>query len=587
MDKPESEEEEDHWKDASPVTPTCSPTKHPPKPAQADKPAKTVEVEVHDFQPTSPLEGKDVLIIDSSATPPSKKMAMKYNQELTTGVEKVAPKVKLKKDPVIEVGESSQKVPETTSQPSTSSEKRTDSDKRRTLRRMDSEERMSVSKEPVTKGDMSEKGAKKKILKKKEHDRRSSRRKIDEEEEPFEESSRMDMDDSRRRKDMEDAPIRSREERKSLREQECIERVTEFLTKHSVLTYSDMAMGMEQDLDIQQPHDVKEQRVTRPSSLVEPQELALQIVSTEEPVARTKREPVKRSEELVKTPSSVESEKYVPAAVKMTVVTPDKPPDVSEEVKTSVTSPEIEVPATKRRSSMRKRPGAFSRESSRESLLDDTKKEVRIQENVEEIFFEDTSEQISGVLPEVQLVKARIITAEEAAANRVEEPMKIEIHSPPEVLLVSDSVRVKTGRVPSPETVDMSQLHLVSLAKSTSENSLVATSDRIGERNKISERNLKAEILLDLSKVSDMGDDEESIDGEKKEKRLTRTGSEGSKRPGSKVRSKERSEFKIGSLAQPDEPELTILTENVERRRNIDDDRDSLVDYGVEKVIRR
>lgn len=78
MDKPngigseeEEEEEEDHWKDASPITPTCSPTKHPPKAIETR--TKTVEVEVHDFQPTSPLEGKDVIIIDSSAPRPARR----------------------------------------------------------------------------------------------------------------------------------------------------------------------------------------------------------------------------------------------------------------------------------------------------------------------------------------------------------------------------------------------------------------------------------------------------------------------------------------------------------------------------------
>ena len=130
MDKPngieseeeEEEEEEDHWKDASPITPTCSPTKHPSKTIEAR--TKTVEVEVHDFQPTSPLEGKDVIIIDSGATPPSKKMAMKRE---STGVEKVAPKVKLKREQVVEVTDdhlrSQRKVPGIVAGPSTQVEK--------------------------------------------------------------------------------------------------------------------------------------------------------------------------------------------------------------------------------------------------------------------------------------------------------------------------------------------------------------------------------------------------------------------------------------------------------------------------------
>lgn len=583
MDKPESEEEEDHWKDASPITPTCSPTKHPPKPGQLDKPLKTIEVDVHDFKPTSPLDEKDVIIIDSSATPLSKKLAIKYNQEITTGVEKATPKVKLKREPVIELEEPCQKVPESAAQPSTSTERRADAERRRTLRRMDSQERLSTSRDALSKTDVAERGAKKKVFKRKEQDRRSSRRKIDEVEEPVSEVSRTEIDEPRRRKDTEGAVIRSREERKSLREQECIERVTEFLTKHSVLTYSEVIPVSEPETDVQAPGDYREQRITRPSSIIEAQEVQPET-SKDELLIRTKS--IRRPEEQVKTPSSIESEKQFSASIKVTVATPEKPAAGVEEIKPSVTSPEAEVPATKRRSSMRKKPRAFSRESSRESLLDDTKKEVRIQENVEEIFFEDTSEQIDGILPEVQLVKARIITAEEAAANRVDEAMKIEIHSPPEVAVVSDSVRVRTGRVPSPETVNMSHLQLISLAKSTSENALAESS----EENKISERNIKTEILLDLSKVSEVGDEEEMVDGEKRDRRLNRTRSEGSKRPGFKVtKMKERDGFMIGTLAQPDQPELTILLEHaaIERRRNVDDDRDSLVDFGVEKIIRR
>lgn len=590
MDKPngieseeEEEEEEDHWKDASPITPTCSPTKHPSKTIEAR--TKTVEVEVHDFQPTSPLEGKDVIIIDSGATPPSKKMAMKRE---STGVEKVAPKVKLKREQVVEVTDdhlrSQRKVPGIVAGPSTQVEK--------------PREKKRVS----TSDSLPDRGAKKKTLSR-EQDRRSSRRKIEEVDESLvtdivSRGGELDKVSRRKKGDGEETTImRSREERKSLREQECIERVTEFLTKHSVLTYPELALTGDQEEEEEEratkpPPDGDEQRVVSrcPSNLQEIQE-ATESSREEPPLARTRS--VKRSEDgTARTLPSPSTERAVSTRTvgKEIAVTPGKPPESREEVvKTTIQRTEADVPATKRRSSMRKRPGTFSRESSRESLLDDTKKEVRIQENVEEFFFEDTSEQMTGIVPEVQLVKARIITAEEAAANRIEEAMRIEVHSPPEVAVVNaDSVRVKSGRVPSPETVDMSQLQLISLAKSTSENTLI---DTVGdaEENKVSERNIKAEILLDLSKVTDVGGEgEESVDGEKKERRLSRTGSEGSKRSGLKGqgRLRERDGFKIGSLAQPDEPELTILLEN-ERRRNVDDDRDSLVDFGVEKVIRR
>lgn len=604
MDKPngieseEEEEEEDHWKDASPITPTCSPTKHPPKTIETR--TKTVEVEVHDFQPTSPLEGKDVIIIDSSAIPPSKKMAMK-RESTATGVEKVAPKVKLKKEQVVEEDDPRSRKGIVVG-PSTHVEKHGE------------KKRVSTMREAPTSDSLPDRGAKKKALNRnKEQDRRSSRRKIEEVDESLvtdivSRGGELDEGSRKKRGNTEEVTIiRSREERKSLREQECIERVTEFLTKHSVLTYPELALtGEQEEKEEAKPSgsDAIEQRVVARSNLVEIQETpiraATESTSREEPPL-TRTRSVRRIEEgSAKTlPSpSTETEKPVSTRTvgKEVAVTPGKPPETREEVvKTSFPIQrasclaETDVPATKRRSSMRKRPGTFSRESSRESLLDETKKEVRIQENVEEFFFEDNSEQMTGIVPEVQLVKARIITAEEAAANRIEEAMRIEVHSPPEVAVVNtDSVKVKSGRVPSPETVDMSQLQLISLAKSTSENTLI---DTVGdtEENKVSERNIKAEILLDLSKAMDVGDEgEESVDGEKKDRRLSRTGSEGSKRSGLKGqgRLRERDGFKIGSLAQPDEPELTILLEN-ERRRNVDDDRDSLVDFGVEKVIKR
>jgi len=78
-------------------------------------------------------------------------------------------------------------------------------------------------------------------------------------------------------------------------------------------------------------------------------------------------------------------------------------------------------------------------------------------------------------------------------------------------------------------------------------------------------RNLRPEILWDLSKVSDNGEKIEQM-GENgrdiKERRLSRTGSEGSKRL-AKDQKQEQFPFKIGSLAQPDRPELMILHEGL------------------------
>lgn len=576
MDKPESEEDEDHWKDASPLTPICSPAKHALRPAQEDR-SKRMEADVQDFYPASSESlDKDVIIIDSSIALDIK-VAARYSQDTSTGIEKVAPKVKLKRERVVESEESVEQVPEAQSAAS----KRADLEKK-TLRRLSSVDRISLS-ESSSK-DL-ERGAKKKVLKKR--DSEEGGKKVEGEEIMVDVSRRglkSESEEPKRKKD----GCMSREHRKSLKEQECIERVTEFLTKHSALNYlPPVEPPMDQAVPVfREP----EPPVTRPSSLNElelarPGEKSVEAeVKGEKKIEEMKLEEKKieekkieekdtqRSEatstpgESTKTLSTVESEKLAL----------DRPAGSTEETKATA-APETEA-VPKRRSSLRKK--TFSRESSRESLLDEAKKEVRIQENVEEIFFEDASEQISGLLPEVQLVTARIITAEEAAANRIEEPpARVEVHSPPEVIVVSDTIRVRSCRVPSPETVDTSHLQSISLAKSTSENTLVETTAE--EENKVSQRNLKAEILLDLSKVSDVGEEVKTVEAQRKkrEKILTRTGSEGSKRGGLRGQSrvKGREGLRFGSLAVPDEPELTILLENVasERRRSLGEDREA------------
>lgn len=173
---------------------------------------------------------------------------------------------------------------------------------------------------------------------------------------------------------------------------------------------------------------------------------------------------------------------------------------------------------------------------------------------------------MTDLLPEVQLVTARIISAEEASAIRFEEAItRIEVHSPPEVAVVSETFKPKIlTRAPSPEAVDISSLQLPALAKSTSESTLVE--DKLAadeDKKKVSLRNIRPEILLDLSKVSDNGEEiHEAVEVGKDlmERRLSRTGSEGSKRL-PKPQVQEQFPFKIGSIAQPDKPELTILHE--------------------------
>lgn len=172
----------------------------------------------------------------------------------------------------------------------------------------------------------------------------------------------------------------------------------------------------------------------------------------------------------------------------------------------------------------------------------------------------------------MQLVTARIITAEEASASastlRFEEATtRIKIHSPPEQVVVSETVKARLMRAPSPEVVDVGSLQLPALAKSTSETTLTEEKLEVAE-DKVSVRNLKPEILLDLSKMSDSEQMEEmeetAEDGREvvRERRLSRTGSEGSKRL-TRGQKQEEFPFKIGSLAQPDRPELTVLHDSL------------------------
>lgn len=135
--------------------------------------------------------------------------------------------------------------------------------------------------------------------------------------------------------------------------------------------------------------------------------------------------------------------------------------------------------------------------------------------------------------------------------------------------VIPETVKTKLMRAPSPEGVDVSSLQLPALAKSTSESTLAEGRPSSDEDRKVSVRNLKPEILWDLSKVSDNGDriEETGEDGrDLKERRLSRTGSEGSKRL-TKDQKQEQFPFKIGSLAQPDRPELTILPESLTERK--------------------
>jgi len=420
----EEEEEEDHWKDASPITPICSPARRPPKFHHRDKRSPTIYVDVdndveiiHEFYPTTSktmLEETSIvsyggtIIVETTRIP-------RHTKDAAARMEKVTPKVKLKKQSSLDV----ERVPPVREEPSSpkvveeavevtakTSPHEADKERAKSLKRhssAESEGRTSTSRETLEKSDTSsEKGAKKKVFAEKEdgkrRSKRSGKRSVKTERRAEEDSSRRkrgaEDEESSRRKD-DETYRRSREERKSLKEQECIERVTEFLTRHSVSTYPEMSVGLETT----EPSEiVDEQRGKRPSISKEG-ETAGPSMTPASSIASTKRK------ESLKSVPEVEETKDLPGESSKVAAkdvgkpsegkkrptlerTPAAVSDVQQSEATAVREP------PKRPSSLRKRRDSFSRESSRESLLEE-KKGVRIQEDVQEIFFEDTSEQVS------------------------------------------------------------------------------------------------------------------------------------------------------------------------------------------------
>lgn len=401
--KPEvDEDEEDDWKDASPVTPICSPAR--PRPSRLrhrDKrsPTRYVDVDndveiIHEFYPTTSktmLEETSIvsyggtIIVETTRIP-------RHTKDVTTRTEKTGPKVKLKKQPSVEMD----RVPSVQEEPSSSAEevskvtvatRETEEERRKSFKHhssAESEGRTSTSRETLEKSDTSsEKGAKKKVFAQKEVD--TSRRKPE------------SLGDEEFRRKAEDSYRRSREERKSLKEQECIERVTEFLTRHGILTvptYPETSLEAAESLVPKRYEDARsEKQVGRPSA-----------VSKEEETPSVDALAAKRRESLKKVPEAVDEAEDSLRELKVSA----KDARGSSESKkqrpilerTSAAVSDVQQPDTaiqqpaKRPSSLRKRRDSFSRESSRESLLEE-KKEVRIQEDVQEIFFEDTSEQVS------------------------------------------------------------------------------------------------------------------------------------------------------------------------------------------------
>jgi len=327
-------------------------------------------------------------------------------------MEKVAPKVKLKKQSSLELD----RVPPVQEEPSSSAEeasritmtmrsvRETDQERRKSLKRhssAESEGRTSTSRETLEKSDTSsEKGAKKKVFVEKgdskKRSKKSGKKSIKTEQKMEEDSSRRKHEGEDLTKKDEETYRRSREERKSLKEQECIERVTEFLTRHSIPSYSDVNVGLE-TAELSVPKVVDEQRVKRPSAISKEEETVSLSTTIETSIVSTKRkESLKSVSEMEETKDSVRDSKLA-KDIKRLSKDKKQRPTLERIAVSEIRQPESAVQQpTKRPSSLRKRRDSFSRESSRESLLEE-KKGVRIQEDVQEIFFDDTSDQVSGL----------------------------------------------------------------------------------------------------------------------------------------------------------------------------------------------
>lgn len=424
IDEDEEEEDEDQWKDASPVTPIISPARRPAKLYHRDKrsPTRYVDVDndveiIHEFYPTTSKTMREetsivsyggTIIVETTRIP-------RHTKEVPTRMEKVAPKVKLKKQSSVELD----RVPPVQEEPSSSAEetsrvtttvrsvKEADQERRKSLKRhssAESEGRTSTSRETLEKSDTSsEKGAKKKVFAEKtdgkKRSRKSGKKSVKTERKVEEDPSRRKLEGEELVRKDEEIYRRSREERKSLKEQECIERVTEFLTRHSIPSYSDVNVGLETaEPPVPEVVDEQlEQRVKRPSAISEEGETAGLSTTIETSIASTKRkESLKSVSEVAEETKDSLGESKLAKDTKRLLETKKRRSTLERTAATEVRQPELAVQEpVKRPSSLRKKRDSFSRESSRESLLEE-KKGVRIQEDVQEIFFDDTSDQVSG-----------------------------------------------------------------------------------------------------------------------------------------------------------------------------------------------
>jgi len=405
------------------VTPILSPAR-PSKLYHRDKrlPTRYVDVDndveiIHEFYPTTSKTMREetsivsyggTIIVETTRIP-------RHTKDVPTRIEKVTPKVKLKKQSSLELD----RVPPVQEEPSSSAEEvskitatmrpvqETDQERRKSLKRhssAESEGRMSTSRETLEKSDTSsEKGAKKKVFTEKgdgkKRSKKSGKKSVKTERKMEEDSSRRKPDGEEFTRKDEETYRRSREERKSLKEQECIERVTEFLTRHSIPSYSDVSVGLEttEPFVPEVVDEQLEQRVKRPSVVSREGKTADLSTTIETSIASTKRkESLKSVSDIEKTKDTLEDSKLTKDVKRLPESKKQRPTlERAAATVSEIRQPELTVQQpTKRPSSLRKRRDSFSRESSRESLLEE-KKGVRIQEDVQEIFFDDMSEQVS------------------------------------------------------------------------------------------------------------------------------------------------------------------------------------------------
>ncbi|XP_015174263.1 PREDICTED: uncharacterized protein LOC107065261 isoform X4 [Polistes dominula] len=655
----EEEEEEDHWKDASPLTPICSPTMK--KQLKITSKKKEEEEEEMDYTSrklytrTLPAkeeedeheEEEEEVIIPSAAFVAEtismiKKKDRKEIDEISDVITRIeqqaAPKVKLKKKKEEEeddddddvktkdgiaikekIHKDKDKSIDLSDMSSTLRKKIIPSDDKDTSynnlesrpqpsssQQQEQQQQLVASSETLDKSEeSSDKIFKKRIRSEKDDDgghgggssgvKRRSKRRCDVGER------------DRRSKDEEDRKMssrrRSREERKSLKEQECIERVTQYLSKHrSLTTFTDPYSYSTFDEDsslLRSLDDERKKRIEREAAdkLKEQEDKDEELKFEEEIIdefreIEQEKDKTSTKHEHCKLIKTIGDEQMI-SGVHLSVDSINfrvldtrglSAEYLNRSLKTSISDTEVMKAATDttttttikpRASSLRKRKVTVSSESSKESLLEESKKEVRIRETVQEIFFEDNNDQLCSnyQLPEVQLVKARIITAEEATLVRLEntDVNKVEVCSPAEIIVVKqpDDISQMVVEINKKKRF---QLQLPTLGKSTSENKLTDDGEDELDDNKVSERNIKPEILLDLSKVSELVDDtvtKTDKDKDNKDKKLlSRTGSEGSKRGFTGAKSKFLDQQRVIapikvvsvlSLPSEPEPELTTL----------------------------